>query len=67
MPCSIDAGHNRDRLGPEKGKDLVAGHFTLKSVRGIGSFAGDHGNWTNTRLANKNSEIVLKPQRGLSA
>ncbi len=34
-------------------------HFTMTILRATGSFAGDHGTWTNTRLANKNNEIVL--------
>jgi hypothetical protein len=35
-------------------------HFTIKIIRATGSFAGDHGTWTNTRLANKDNEIVLR-------
>lgn len=35
-------------------------HFTINIIRATGSFAGDHGTWTNTRLANKNNNIVLK-------
>jgi hypothetical protein len=35
-------------------------HFTMKIIRATGSFAGDHGTWTNTRLANKDNEIVLR-------
>ena len=35
-------------------------HFTIKIIRATGSFAGDHGIWTNTRLANKDNEIVLR-------
>ena len=35
-------------------------HFTIKIVRATGSFAGDHGTWMNTRLADKDNEIVLR-------
>ena len=35
-------------------------HFTIKIIRATGTFAGDHGTWTDTRLANKDNEIVLR-------
>jgi len=35
-------------------------HFTIKIIRATGSFAGDHGTWTNIRLAHKDNEIVLR-------
>ena len=34
-------------------------HFTLKIISGTGSFAGAHGTFSVTRLANKYNEIVV--------